>query len=163
MTRATKAVKQEANASYPTVAEAQARMDQLGRGLDALRESAAEFARLKDAYERLPAIEAEVAAIIAAMPEIERKDLERLADEYEITSIAPISEGQYENAFRKYNVKGTYRGMPFTQALANQSRALLAAVARRPELIPIEVRARAADPFNALLRNLSDVCRGYRN
>ncbi|MBB5448283.1 MULTISPECIES: hypothetical protein [unclassified Paraburkholderia] len=162
MTRATKAAP-ITNTSFSSVQEAQHRLTQLGQGLDAVRAAAAEYARLREAFERLPTIEAEMAAIRAAMPEIERNDFERQVDAYEIDAITPIDEGKYANALRKYTVHGTYEGRPFEQPLANQSRVLLAAVARRPELIPADILARADEPMGALLRNVRDVNRGYRD
>jgi hypothetical protein len=163
MIKAKNAVQNVTPMHFPSVQEAQHRLTQLGQGLDAVRAAAAEFARLRDAFERVPAIEAEMAAIRAAMPGIERKDFDRHVDAYEIAAITPIDEGKYANALRKYTVHGTYEGRPFEQPLANQSRVLLAAVARRPELIPAEILTRAETPMDALLRNVRDVHRGYRD
>jgi hypothetical protein len=154
------------NVDFTSVQEAQHRLTQLGQGLDAVRAAAAQYAALRDAFERLPVIEAEIDAIRAALPEIERADFERQVDAYEIDIIQGTMSGDETNGragFPTYNVHGVYRGQPFTAPLANQSRVLLAAVARRPELIPAEILARAEQPLEALLRNVRDVNRGWRD
>jgi hypothetical protein len=145
---------------------AQARLQELSRAILEARPLVDQLMRLTAAQDVLRTAEAEAAFINDHLEDIRRADFERQAGEYEITAIEDTVSGDATHnraGFPTYNVHGLYRGARFTAPLANQSRLLLAAVARRPELIPFDVLQRADTPMDALLRNVRDVNRGYRN
>jgi hypothetical protein len=154
--------KQEQFALPTNVLEAKARMQHLALLIRDVKPLVEQLEKLLSSKDVLRAAEAEMGFINENLDGIRRAEFERQVDEYEIAAITPIDEGSLANAMRKYNVQGTYEGRPFEQPLANQSRVLLAAVARRPDLIPAEILARGSEPFEALLKNVLDVNRGYR-
>jgi len=155
--------KQEKFVIPTNTVEAQARMQELAELIRVAKPLVEQLEKLLASKDVLRAAEAEMAFINENLDGIRRAEFERQVDDYEIAAITPIDEGRLANAMRKYNVLGTYEGRPFEQPLANQSRVLLTAVARRPELIPAEILARADEPFEALRKNVLDVNRGYRN
>jgi hypothetical protein len=145
---------------------AQTRLQELSQVILEARPLVEQLNRLTAAQDVLCAAEAEAAFINDNLEGIRRADFERQVDEYEITAIEDTVDGDETRGragFPTYNVFGTYRGTPFKAPLANQSRVLLAAVARSPELIPFDVLQRADNPMDALLRNVRDVGRGYRD
>ncbi|KXU86524.1 hypothetical protein CI15_18990 [Paraburkholderia monticola] len=145
---------------------AQARLRELSCAILEARPLVEQLTRLMAAKDVLRAAEAEAAFLNDNLEGIRRADFERQVDEYEITAIENTVSGDATHnraGFPTYNVHGLYKGAPFTAPLANQSRVLLAAVARRPELIPFDVLRRADTPLDALLRNVRDVNRGYRD
>jgi hypothetical protein len=118
--------------------------------------------RMTNAKDIVRTADAEIAFINENLEGIRRADLDRAVAEYDITAIEIVTETAH-SGLKKYTVHGTFKGVPFVQALNNNSRVLLTAVSRRPELIPVYVlQADAADPLNALLKHTQDCYRGYR-
>ncbi|REE19470.1 hypothetical protein B0G71_2567 [Paraburkholderia sp. BL27I4N3] len=153
-------------ALHTTIAGAQSRMHELSALIRDAKPLVEQLEKLLASKDVLRAAEAEMAFINENLEGIRRADFERQVDDYEITAIEDTFAGDETHGragFPTYNVFGTYRGASFKAPLANQSRVLLAAVTRRSELIPFDVLQRADNPMDALLRNVADVNRGYRN
>jgi hypothetical protein len=141
--------------------EAQARLQELSRVILEARPLVEQLARLTASSDVLRAAESEAAFINENLEAIQRADRDRAVGEYEIQDIGIVAD-TIEAGLKKYSVHGTHRGTPFVQPLNNNSRVFLAAVARRPELIPAHVLQRDPDDtMNALLRHYQDHARGY--
>lgn len=158
------AKKQDNKFALPMTSEdARSRMRELSAVILEAKPLVEQLEKLLASKDVLRAAEAELGFINENLESIRRTEFERQVDAYEISEITRIDEGRNANALHKYNVHGTFEGRPFTHPLASQSRVLLAAVARRPELIPAEILAMRSDPLECLLKNVLDVNRGYRN
>ena len=158
--------KQDKYALPNNLSSAQARMMDLSALIRDTKPLVEQLEKLLASKDVLRAAEAEMAFINENLEGIRRAEFERQVDEYDITAVEGTVDGDVTRGragFPTYNVFGTHRGTPFKAPLANQSRVLLAAVARRPDLIPFDVLQRASSPMDALLRNVADVNRGYRN
>jgi hypothetical protein len=120
-----------------------------------------QLARLQAAQAALRAAEEEMTFINGNLEALRAADLDRAVCEYDIQDISIVPD-TIESGLKKYTVRGTFRGMPFVQPLNNQSRVLMTAVTRRPELIPAYVLLRDPEnPLNALLKHYQDCARGY--
>ncbi|CAN7579325.1 hypothetical protein [Paraburkholderia hospita] len=144
-----------------TEVAAQARLQELSRVILEARPLVEQLARLQAAQDVLRAAEAEAAFVNDNLEALRAADLDRAASEYDIQDICIVPD-TIESGLKKYTVHGTLRGVPFAQPLNNQSRVLMTAVTRRPELIPAYVLLRDPEnPLNALLKHYQDCARGY--
>lgn len=120
-----------------------------------------------DLYARLVAAQAaytlandEAAEISTNMEAIRKADYQRLVDSIDITAIRDPEPGS--GPLRSFLVEGTAAGgYPLRTSIASADRVVLAALARKSELIPVHILAFDADPLEALLKYTQHKRRGF--